>query len=252
MEIAQQVVLISGGASGMGAATARYLRQKGAHIVIFDRNEAQAHTLAEAVQGHAFKVDITDNKALEAAFDTLNTLRLSPRVCINCAGISYAHRLLGKEALFPLDAFNEVIQVNLVATFNLLRLAAKSMSVLSPLGASQERGVIINTASIAAFEGQVGQVAYSASKGGVVAMALPAARELARFGIRVMTIAPGFVDTPMTQSMPENIQQQLLEQVSFPPRFATPEEYALLAGQIIENPYLNGEVIRLDGAARMQ
>lgn len=251
MNIQGQYVLITGGASGMGATTAHFLSKKGAKVVLFDRDFDAAMKLAESLGGKAFGVDVADATSVEKAFAAMTAQSIQIRTCINCAGIAPAKRIVGKEGVMPLEDFNRVIQVNLVGTFNVMRMAAAMMSQLAPMGDSEERGIIINTASIAAFEGQVGQAAYSASKGGVVAMALPAARELARFGIRVMTIAPGFVATPMMAGMSQAVQDNLATQVPFPRRLAKPEEYAMLAYHIIENAMLNGEVIRMDGAARM-
>jgi NAD(P)-dependent dehydrogenase (short-subunit alcohol dehydrogenase family) len=251
MNIHGQYALITGGASGMGATAARFLTEKGAKVVLFDRDLAAATQLAESLGGKAFGVDVADAASVEKAFAEMATQSIQIRACINCAGIAPAKRIVGKEGVMPLEDFNRVIQVNLIGTFNVMRMAAAMMSQLAPMGDSDERGIIINTASIAAFEGQIGQAAYSASKGGVVAMGLPAARELARFGIRVMTIAPGFVATPMMAGMPQTVQDNLAAQVPFPHRLAKPEEYAMLAYHIIENTMLNGEVIRMDGATRM-
>lgn len=252
MQIQNTLAVITGGASGMGAATARYLAAKGANIAIFDRNLEAAKIVAQEVNGQAYAVDVTDAHSIEQAFALLQAEQGTPRICVNCAGIAPAKRIVGKDGPMPLADFSQVIQINLIGSFNVLRIAAAAMSALEPCNDSGERGIIINTASIAAFEGQIGQAAYSASKGGVVAMTLPAARELARFGVRVMTIAPGLVATPMLTAMPEAVQQSLAAQVPFPHRLAKPEEFAMLAAHIIENSMLNGEVIRLDGAMRMQ
>lgn len=245
-------MLITGGASGLGAETARFLAQKGAHVVLFDREISAAIQLAETLGGRAFEVDVANAASVERAFELMSKEAIYPRVCINCAGIAPAKRMAGKEGPMPLSSFDQVIQVNLVGTFNVMRMVAAVMSQLPPLSESAERGVIINTASIAAYEGQIGQTAYSASKAGVIGMTLPAARELARFGVRVMTIAPGIIATPLMLAMPQGVQDTLTEQAVFPPRLGKPEEYAMLAYHIIENPLLNGEVIRLDGAMRMK
>jgi NAD(P)-dependent dehydrogenase (short-subunit alcohol dehydrogenase family) len=197
MQIQNTIALITGGASGMGAATARYLASKGAIVAIFDRNIEAATTVAQEIHGKAYAVDVTDAQSIEQAFTVLQAELGTPRICINCAGIAPAKRIVGKDGPMPLADFSQVIQINLIGTFNVLRIAAAAMSMIEPSNDTGERGIIINTASIAAFEGQIGQAAYSASKGGVVAMTLPAARELARFGVRVMTIAPGLVATPM-------------------------------------------------------
>jgi NAD(P)-dependent dehydrogenase (short-subunit alcohol dehydrogenase family) len=200
----------------------------------------------------AFQCDVSSSEAVELALSqTISQLGV-PRICINCAGIAPSARIVGKQGAMSLDAFTQVININLVGTFNVMRVVAKAMMTLEPLGESSERGVIINTASIAAYEGQVGQIAYSASKGGVVSMTLPAARELAQFGIRVNTIAPGLIATPMLLTMPQEVQDGLMATVPFPKRFGQPDEFASLAIHIIENTMINGEVIRLDGALRMQ
>jgi len=252
MEIKDQVVLISGGASGMGAATARILAQAGAKIALLDLNQTLAESLAKEIKGIALYCDITQADSVQQAITKVSASLGIPRICINCAGIVLAKRMLGKEGPLPLEDFQKIINVNLNGSFNVMRLAAAAMVTLETLPDSGERGLIINTASIAAFEGQIGQVAYSASKGGIVAMTLPAARELAQFNIRVMTIAPGLVDTPMFGKLSEEARSSLIAAVPFPKRLAKPEEYALLVRQIIENPMLNGSVIRLDGALRMQ
>lgn len=251
MKIEGQYILITGGASGLGAATAAHLANKGAQIILLDRDMQAANQLAEKLQGQAFAADVSKADEIERVFQLLRDKKIALRGCVNCAGILKPQRIVGKDGVMPLDVFNQVIQVNLVGTFNVMRMAAQLMSQLEPLGDSQERGVIINTASIAAFEGQIGQAAYSASKSGVIGLALPAAREFARFGVRVMTIAPGIVATPMMLSLPQNVQDHLASQVPFPSRLAKPEEYAMLVQHIMENSMLNGEVIRLDGAMRM-
>lgn len=242
-----QIALITGGASGMGKASAVYLQQQGMRVVIWDK-QVDAQNEADLV----INCDVTSEVAVEAAMQQTIAELGVPRVCINCAGIAPAKRIVGKEGPMPLSAFKQVIDVNLVGTFNVMRVAAHAMSVLELESNSQERGVIINTASIAAFEGQVGQAAYSASKGGIVAMTLPAARELAQFAIRVNTIAPGLIATPLLLNMPPEVQDNLISTMTFPKRFGKPEEFAVLVGHIIENGIMNGEVIRLDGALRMR
>jgi NAD(P)-dependent dehydrogenase (short-subunit alcohol dehydrogenase family) len=238
-----QFVLISGGASGLGAATADLLRQSGAIVGILDQQvQASANSIA---------CDITDEHQVKTAIDTMIKNCGIPRVCINCAGIAPAKRLVGKHGAMPLSDFQHVINVNLIGTFNVMRFVAEKMCQLDPMGEDKERGVIINTASIAAYEGQIGQTAYSASKGAVVSMTLTAARELAQFGIRVMTIAPGIMDTPMMAKMSDETKQPLLRQIPFPQRLGHAKEFAMLAQHIIENNYLNGSVIRLDGGLRM-
>ncbi len=252
MQIAGSSALVTGGASGLGAATVRRLHSGGASVVIADRNvevgQQLAAELGERVQ--FVEVDVADEttmrKAVEQAVSSFGGLHIA----VNCAGVGMAQKILSRGGVHDLSVFSFVIQVNLVGSFNALRLAAEQMQNNAP-SAEGERGVIINTASIAAFDGQIGQVAYSASKGGIVGMTLPAARELARYGIRVMTIAPGTFDTPLLAGLPEQARVSLGEQVPFPSRLGRPAEYADLAAHIVENTMLNGEVIRLDGALRM-
>jgi NAD(P)-dependent dehydrogenase (short-subunit alcohol dehydrogenase family) len=262
MHIKNQIAVISGGASGMGAATARYLAKAGAKVAILDRNFAAAQQLADELNGIAVGADVTQSESITQAMAEIENQLGIPRICINCAGIAPGKLIVSKDATpMPLADFSQVIEINLMGTFNLLRVAAARMSTLEPISDnekhdseqhdSQERGVIINTASVAAYEGQIGQAAYSASKGGVVAMTLPAARELARYGIRVMTIAPGLIDTPLLRGLPDNVRESLAETVPFPKRFGDPAEYAQLVAHIVENTMLNGSVIRLDGALRM-
>ncbi|WP_133127854.1 SDR family oxidoreductase [Legionella nagasakiensis] len=244
MNLDNQVAIVTGGASGMGRACAQLLKQRGVRVVIWDQQIQEA---SEEVM----VCDVSSEQAVERALqETIKHIGI-PRICINCAGIAPAKRMVGKEGAMPLEAFRKVIDVNLIGTFNVMRVVAAAMTKLETMGDSQERGVVINTASIAAYEGQIGQTAYSASKGGVVAMTLPAARELAQFGIRVNTIAPGLIATPMLLNMPVEVQQSLAETVPFPKRLGKPEEYAALVIHIIENCMINGEVIRLDGALRM-
>lgn len=247
MKIQDKIALIVGGGQGLGAATARYLAELGAKIIVLDKDKAQAEQVAHAVIGTAIACDITDAQRLEKIFQTEIPPDLS--IVVNCAGIAPAKRMVGKEGAAPLADFESILQINLIGTYNVMRLSAALMVLHNP--SQEERGVIINTASVAAFDGQIGQTAYSASKGGIVSLTLPAARELARFAIRVMTIAPGIMDTAMMQNMPENVRTHLLNQTVYPKRFGLPEEYATLVAQIISNPLLNGTVIRLDGALRM-
>lgn len=243
----KQIALITGGSSGMGKACVLFLQQKGMHVVVWDK-QIDKHNEADLF----INCDVTSDKSIEQAMQhTIEQLGV-PRVCVNCAGIAPAKRIVGKEGPMPLASFKEVIEVNLIGTFNVMRVIAHAMAGLDVESSSMERGVIINTASIAAFEGQIGQAAYSASKGGVVAMTLPAARELAQFAIRVNTIAPGLIATPMLLNMPQQVQDNLVSTMTFPKRFGKPEEFALLVGHIIENEMMNGEVIRLDGALRMR
>ncbi|CAJ0698078.1 3-hydroxyacyl-CoA dehydrogenase [Ralstonia wenshanensis] len=250
MEIRDQVFIVTGGASGLGAGTARTLAEAGGKVVIADLNEAAGTALAQELGGRFVRCDVTseaDGQAVVEAATSLGTLR----GLVNCAGIATASRTVGKTGPHPLDQFARVININLVGTFNMIRLAATAMAGNTP-NAGGERGVIINTASVAAFDGQIGQAAYAASKGGVVAMTLAIARDLSRDGIRVMTIAPGIFETPMLLGMPQEVQDALGKMVPFPPRLGKPAEYAQLARAIVENPMLNGETIRLDGAIRMQ
>jgi len=252
MQISGNAFLISGGGSGLGAACARLLASSGANVAIADVNRDTGDKLAVELGKRArfFPTDVTDEtsvqKTVSATVEAFGSLHGS----IQCAGIALAERVLGKNGPHPLASFAKVIQVNLVGTFNVIRLAASAMTQ-NPPSASGERGVIVNTASVAAFEGQIGQAAYSASKGGVVGLTLPIARELARHGIRVMTIAPGIFDTPLLAGLPEAARQSLGQQVPFPSRLGRPDEFAALVRHIIENEMLNGEVIRLDGALRM-
>lgn len=252
MEIKNSSAIVSGGASGMGAATAKMLSKAGAKVAVFDLNVELAEKIAAEINGVAIACDVTNAQSVEAAVQKANNLHGPARICVNCAGIVHGKRMVGKEGPISLDEFRKVIEVNLIGTFNLMRVAAAAMVNLEPMGESKERGVIINTASVAAFEGQIGQTAYSASKGGVVSLTLPAARELAQFGIRVVTIAPGLVDTPMFDKIPPEARSSLANMVPFPKRLAHPSEYAKLALHIIDNEMINGEVIRLDGALRMQ
>lgn len=250
MEIRDQVFIVTGGASGLGAGTARALAQAGGKVVIADLNEAAGTALAQEIGGRFVRCDVTsetDGQVVVQAATALGTLS----GLVNCAGIAPASRTVGKTGPHPLDLFTRVININLIGTFNMIRLTATAMAANPPNGGG-ERGVIINTASVAAFDGQIGQAAYAASKGGVVAMTLAIARDLSRDGIRVMTIAPGIFETPMLLGMPPEVQDALGKMVPFPPRLGKPAEYAQLARAIIENPMLNGETIRLDGAIRMQ
>lgn len=247
MQIKGSIAIITGGGSGLGAATASHLAAQGAKVVLLDRNLAAAEGIAKKTGGMAMECDVTSEASVKAAL-AKNGI---PRIVVNCAGILGAGRILGKEAPMALDFFEAAIRVNLTGTFNLMRLCAEAMSKNEPTGEAKERGVIINTASIAAYEGQIGQAAYAASKGGVVSLTLPAAREFARFGIRVNAIAPGPVDTPMVAGMPPEVRESLEASIPFPSRLVRPEEFAALAAHLIENVAINGEVVRLDGALRM-
>lgn len=252
MDFAGRGFLVTGGGSGLGAATAEMLVEQGARVLIADINPAAGEAKAAELGSSALflQTDVTNEASVQAAVDTAVREFGGLWGVVNCAGIVLAERTLGRNGPHPLDAFNRVIQVNLLGTFNVIRLAAQAMTQNEPQ-LDGERGVIINTASVAAYDGQIGQAAYSASKGGVVGMTLPIARELARFGIRVMSIAPGIFQTPMMAALPEAAQKSLGEQVPFPSRLGLPSEYAALAKHIFENRMLNGEVIRLDGAIRM-
>ncbi len=253
MELPNKGVLVTGGASGLGAACVRLLSQAGAKVVIADLNEELGNALANELGASArfVKTNVVDEESAQAAVKAAVDAFGGLHVTINCAGIGVAEKTVSKRGPASLAAFTRVINVNLIGTFNVIRLAATAMAENQP-DAEGERGVIINTASVAAFDGQIGQAAYSASKGGIVGMTLPIARDLASYGIRVMTIAPGLFDTPLLAGLPEAAKQSLGQQVPFPPRLGQPSEYAALAKHIIENYMLNGEVVRLDGAIRMQ
>ncbi|HZU66776.1 MAG TPA: 3-hydroxyacyl-CoA dehydrogenase [Ktedonobacteraceae bacterium] len=252
MDVKNKGVVVTGGASGLGAACVRLLTQSGAKVVIADLNSETGTALANELGGSTLFVqtNVTEEESMQAAVRAAVEKFGGLYVLINCAGIGIAERVLGKNGPASLASFTRVININLIGTFNAIRLAAAAMAENTP-NEGGERGVIINTASVAAFDGQIGQAAYSASKGGIVGMTLPIARDLSRNGIRVMTIAPGIFDTPLLGSLPEPARISLGQQVPFPPRLGRPSEYAALAKHIIENEMLNGEVIRLDGAIRM-
>lgn len=255
MDIKGAVALVTGGASGLGAATAERLVRAGADVVLVDLPSSPGAEVARQLGGQTVfaAADVTNEAEVRAAVDT--AMSLGPlRIVVNCAGVATPGRVLGREGVLPLETFNRVIQINLVGTFNVIRLAAEAMAGTEPVSTElggPERGVIINTASVAAFDGQIGQAAYSASKGGVHAMTLPIARELARSLIRVVTVAPGIFETPMMAGLPQEAQDSLGRQVPHPSRLGRPAEYAALAAHIVENAMLNGETIRLDGAIRM-
>ena len=250
MNIDGQVAIVTGGGSGLGEATARALAAQGAKVAIFDVGKDKADKVAADIGGLAVKCDVSSAEAGEASIAQVIEKLGPPRILVNCAGIGMAMKTLSKDGPHPLDIFEKVISVNLLGTFNMIRLVTNLTQSLEPLEGG-ERGVVINTASVAAYDGQIGQAAYSASKGGIVGMTLPVARDLARSGIRVVTIAPGLFKTPLLASLPEEAQISLGQQVPFPPRLGDPAEYAMLAAHIVENPMLNGETIRLDGAIRM-
>mgnify|MGYP001235642021 FL=1 len=253
MQITERCFLITGGGSGLGAASARMLVEAGARVVLADVNTDAGHQTAEALGDAARFVhcDVTREEDGKAAVTAARQHGGALHGLLNCAGIGIPSKVLGKNGPHDLETFSKVIQINLIGSFNMIRLASEAMAA-GEAQADDERGVIINTASVAAFEGQIGQASYSASKGGIVSMTLPIARELARHGIRVMTIAPGIFDTPMMAELPEEVRDSLGKMVPFPPRLGQPEEYARLARDIIENTMLNGSTIRLDGAIRMQ
>ena len=250
MEIKGQTAIVTGGASGLGAATARALAAAGGKVAVFDLNESAAAEVANEIGGIAVKCDVADAKGAEAAVKQAADAQGAARILVNCAGIGTAKRIVGKDGPMPLDDYERVIRINLIGTFNMMRLVAAGMQPL-PVLPDGDRGVIISTASVAAYDGQIGQSAYSSSKGGVAALTIPAAREFAQFGIRVMAIAPGIFGTPMLRALPQEAQDSLGASVPFPKRLGEPREYAALVMHIIRNGYLNGEVIRLDGALRM-
>ncbi|GLR68554.1 3-hydroxyacyl-CoA dehydrogenase [Acidocella aquatica] len=250
MEFQNVAAVVTGGASGLGAATARRLAARGCKVALFDMNEALGTALAGEIGGMFCAVDITSDEGVAAALDEAAARHGTARILVNCAGISRPAKTVGREfAPAPLAGFRQLIEINLVGTFNVISKFAARLAAADPHG--DERGVIINTASVAAFEGQVGQASYAASKGGVAAMTLPISRDLAPHGIRVMTIAPGLFLTPMLLGLPQDVRDSLGRQVPFPSRLGKPEEYAMLVESIITNPMLNGETIRLDGAIRM-
>jgi NAD(P)-dependent dehydrogenase (short-subunit alcohol dehydrogenase family) len=251
MKIEGQVAVVTGGGSGLGEAVARELASQGAKVAVLDVNAANAQRVAGEIGGMGLVADITDTSSLTAALDAAETALGTARIVMNIAGIGTAKRVVGKDGTpAPLEDFERVIRVNLIGTYNVIRLTAARMARLAPL-ADGERGVMLMTASVAAFDGQVGQEAYSASKGGIVSMTLPLARDLAQHGIRVCTVAPGLFETPLMKQLPEPVQQSLAASIPFPPRLGRPDEFAALAAHIVTNVHLNGECIRLDGALRM-
>jgi len=243
---------VTGGASGLGGATAEALAAAGAKVAIWDLQADKGEAHAKKIGGVFVETNVTDEASVTAALDATEKAHGAPRILINCAGIGSAAKTVGRDGAYPLDAFKKVIDVNLIGTFNCIRLAAERMSKLDPVTDDGERGVVVNTASVAAFEGQMGQAAYSASKGGIVGMTLPIARDLMQFGVRVNTIAPGLFWTPLFDGMDEKVRMALEAQVPFPKRLGKPEEYATLALEICRNAMFNGETVRLDGAIRMQ
>lgn len=251
MDVKGKAALVTGGGSGLGAATARALAAAGAKVALLDVNAEEANKVASEIGGLALACDVTEAAAAEAAVGKAREAQGAASVLVNCAGVATPRRIVGRGGPMPLAEFEKVVKVNLIGTFNLLRLAAHGMMSLEP-GDDGERGVIVNTASVAATEGQLGQAAYAASKAGVVGLMLPAARELARFGIRVTTIAPGLFGTPMLMELPQEVRDNLASQVPFPKRFGKPEEYAGAVMHILANRMLNADVLRLDGGMRMQ
>ena len=251
MQITGHSALVTGGGSGLGAAVAVALAQAGAKVAVLDVNAEKAAAVAAQIGGLALTGDITDTDSVNAALDAIEAAQGTPRIVMNIAGIGSAKRVIARDGSpSPMADFERVIRVNLLGTYNVLRLSAARIAKLEPL-ADNERGVMLMTASVAAFDGQVGQQAYSASKGGIVGMTLPLARDLAQFGIRVVTIAPGLFATPLMKELPEDVQASLAASIPFPKRLGHPEEFASLAVHVVSNTHLNGEVIRLDGALRM-
>jgi NAD(P)-dependent dehydrogenase (short-subunit alcohol dehydrogenase family) len=250
MDIKGQAAIVTGGGSGLGEGTARALAASGAKVAVLDINHEAAARVAGEIGGLAIACDVASAASAEAAIATARSAHGVARLLVNCAGIAPAARIVGKDGPMALDAFRRTIEINLIGTFNMMRLAASDMQTLAP-NADGERGLIVMTASVAAFDGQIGQAGYAASKGGVAALTLPAAREFAKTGIRVMSIAPGLFGTPMLLGMPQALQDSLASQVPFPTRFGRPDEYAALVLHMLANPMLNGETIRLDGAIRM-
>lgn len=251
MQIKGSIAIVTGAASGLGAATAETLANAGARIAAFDLNEEGAKATAEKLGGVGYGVDVSNAESVEHAISQVVKDLGIPSILVNCAGIVHGERIVGREGPADLEAFSKVITVNLIGTFNMMRVAATAMSQNTP-SESGERGVIINTASIAAFEGQIGQAAYAASKGGVASLTLPAARELARHGVRVASIAPGLFGTPMLMGLPDEVQESLAANTPFPKRLGDPYEYGRLAMHICENEMINGETIRIDGAVRLE
>ena len=251
MKISGSSTIVTGGGSGLGEAVARELARQGARVAVLDVNAEGAQRVAAEIGGIACRADITRTEDVQAALDAADAAHGTPRIVMNIAGIGTAKRVIGKDGSpAPLEDFERVVRINLVGTYNVIRLAAARIAKLEPM-ADGERGVVLNTASVAAFDGQVGQEAYSASKGGIVGMTLPLARDLAQWGIRVMTVAPGLFRTPLMEQLPAEVQQSLAASIPFPKRLGQPEEFAALAAHIVRNGHLNGEVIRLDGALRM-
>jgi len=251
MNISGQIALVTGGGSGLGAATARHLAEQGARVAILDYDLARAQAVAGEIDGIAVHTDVSDEAAVGAAFESVSAqFGAAPRIAISCAGVGLAARIVGREGKLSFDVFERTLKINLFGTYYVMSHAARGMAAQEPLE-DGERGVVINTASVAFEDGQLGQAAYAASKGAIASMCLPAARELAQSGVRVMAIAPGLFMTPMMESLPEEVTAKITANIPFPARLGAPAEYALLAGQIITNRFLNGTTIRLDGAVRL-
>jgi NAD(P)-dependent dehydrogenase (short-subunit alcohol dehydrogenase family) len=250
MNLKGMAAIVTGGASGLGGATAEALAREGGRVAVLDVDADAAHAMAQRIGGLSLVCDVADANAAERAIARAREAHGPARILVNCAGVGTPGRIVSRDGPLPLVNYERVIRINLIGTFNMLRLAAAEMTTADPLD-DGERGVIINTASVAAFDGQIGQAAYSSSKAGVVGLTLPAAREFSRFGVRVVTIAPGLFETPMLRGLPPEAQKSLADSVPFPQRLGRPEEYAALALHIIANRMLNGETIRLDGALRM-
>lgn len=247
MHVKGNSVLVTGGASGLGATTVRHFAGRGARVFVLDFDLDRAKTVVDDIDGLAVQADVSNEAAVRQALEQLPDV---PRIVVNCAGIGTAARIVGREGKMSFDVFEKTLRVNLFGTYNVMSHAARLMTGLDPLD-TQERGVIINTSSVAWQDGQLGQAAYAASKGGIASMCLPAAREFAQFGIRVMSIAPGLFHTPMMDGLPEEVAAKITSNIPFPPRLGDPQEFAQLAAQIVENPFLNGTTIRLDGAVRL-
>ena len=252
MDISAHVAFVTGGGSGLGAATARHLSKAGARVAVVDMDKEAAEAVASDCRGLAVVADVTDRITVQRAFDTVcSELGSAPRIVVNCAGIGSAARIVDRHGDLSLDLFERVIRVNLLGTYTVMSFAARGMAGLETLNEDGERGVIINTASVAWQDGQIGQTAYAASKGGIASLTLPAARELARDGIRVATIAPGLFETAMTEGLREDIRASLASNIPFPQRLGRPEEYARMVDSIVTNPMINGTIIRLDAAVRL-
>ena len=251
MDIEGHPAVVTGGGSGLGAETARRLAAAGAKVTVLDRDEAAASAVGAEIGGLGLACDVSDAAVVEETIARARDAHGAARICVNCAGIAPGQRIVGRDGPAPLDGFRRVVEVNLIGTFNVMRVCAADMAGLDPVNETGERGVMIATASVAAWEGQVGQAAYAASKGGIVGMTLPVARDLASLGVRVMTIAPGLMETPMLAGLPGEFRDRLAASVPFPRRLGRPGEFADLVEHIVANPMLNGSVIRLDGAVRL-